>query len=215
MGYTMTMIFPDLYQFSSYVQPINLTFHQYLLNTAEPLLVHTGNVQQAKTLLPALTEQLAGKPLHYIFVSHFEADECGGLALIQEHFPHAIVLCSDVTARQLIGFGFDHELMVKAPGEKLVTSGYELEFFSYPAEMHLWEGLLMMENRRRIFFSADLMLRWGDAKGTLIDADWQTEVQAIGAEQIPDPEKRLEAQQTLAALSPKFVATGHGPCLKL
>lgn len=211
----MTTVLHDLYQFSSYFQPIDLTFHQYLLHTEEPVLLHTGNVQQAASLLPELQEQLKGKVLKYIFVSHFEADECGGLAHILEHYPAAQVVCSEVTARQLSGFGITNEFMIKKPGEKLTNDDFELEFFSYPSEMHLWEGLLVMENHRKIFFSSDLMIRFGEAAGVVQASDWQREIENIRPEQVPDSERRALLQQTLAKLKPEFVAVGHGPCLKL
>jgi len=205
----------DLHQFSTYIQPISLSFHQYLLSTDEPLLLHTGNVQQATALVPQLKALLNGKILKYIFISHFEADECGGLSHILEHFPEARPICSEITARQLSGFGLVNEVIIKKPGEKLKTSAYELEFFSYPSEMHLWEGLLAMENQRRIFFSSDLMIRFGEASGTVVESNWHTEIDNIRPEQVPDPVRRAQLQQTLTQLSPRFVATGHGPCLKL
>ncbi|OTP41348.1 hypothetical protein A5797_002571, partial [Enterococcus faecalis] len=40
----MTVLNEELYQFSTYIEPINLTFHQYLLLGDEPVLVHTGNI---------------------------------------------------------------------------------------------------------------------------------------------------------------------------
>lgn len=67
----MPFISKDLYQFNSYVEPINLTFHQYLLLGDEPLLVHTGNVIQAEALLPELKDVLNGKELKYIFYFTF------------------------------------------------------------------------------------------------------------------------------------------------
>lgn len=204
----------DLHQFSSYIPPINLTFHQYLLATTEPLLVHTGNTQEARAMLPQLKEVLNGKKLKYICISHFEADECGGLSIILEEFPEAKPICSEVTARQLSGFGIANDFIIKKPGEKLMTDAYELEFFSYPSEMHLWEGLLMMENRRQIFFSSDLMIRLGESSGTVIQSPWQTEVNNIKNEQVPNPQQLAQLQQTLAQLNPLFVATGHGPCLE-
>lgn len=33
-------------------------------------------------------------------------------------------------------------------------------------------------------------------------------------QQVPDPQQRVQLQQTLAQLNPKFAATGHGSCLK-
>jgi len=211
----MSIIDQDLHQFSAYIQPINLSFHQYLLSADESLLLHTGNIQQATALVPRLKAMLNGKMLKYIFISHFEADECGGLSHILEHFPEAKPICSEVTARQLSGFGLANDFITKKPGERLTTNDYELEFLSYPSEMHLWEGLLVMETRRGIFFSSDLMLRFGEANGTVVESNWLREINDIRPEQVPDPERRAQLQQTLAQLDPGFVATGHGPCLKL
>lgn len=59
----MSIIYEDLHQFSSYIPPIDLSFHQYLLLTDEPVLVHTGAIQQAEALIPQLT--LNGKSLKY------------------------------------------------------------------------------------------------------------------------------------------------------
>ena len=210
----MSSIYEDLHQFSSYVPPIDLTFHQYLLLADESISIHTGSVQQAEALIPQLKEVLAGRTLKYIFISHFESDECGGLSLILKHFPEAKPICSEVTARQLSGFGITNDIIIKRPGEKLISNGYELEFISYPSEMHLWEGLLLMENKRGIFFSSDLVFRFGNAQGTVIEGNWQTEIENITPQQVPDPQQRAKLQQTLAQLNPKFVATGHGPCLK-
>ena len=211
----MLIIDQNLHQFSTYIQQIDLSFHQYLLLTDEPLLVHTGNVNQAEVMLPQLKVALDGKELKYIFISHFEADECGGLPIILEEFPKAKVICSEVTARQLSGFGVKSEVIIKKTGEKLNTNDYKLEFFSYPSEMHLWDGLLVMENRRGIFFSSDLMLRFGEEIGTVKEFNWHTEVNNIQSEQVPDTDKREKLQQTLLQLKPRFVATGHGPCIKL
>lgn len=211
----MQTIAQDLYQFSTYIPPINLTFHQYLLFNEEPLLVHTGNVQQATLLIPQLKAILKDNPIKYIFISHFEADECGGLPHILEQFPQAKVICSEVTARQLSGFGLISDVIIKRPGEKLTSDSFELEFYRYPSEMHLWEGLLAMETRRQIFFSSDLMIRFGEANGSIVESDWQTEINNIRQEQVPSAELRAQLQQTLLQLNPKLVATGHGPCLKL
>ncbi|NLK20195.1 MAG: MBL fold metallo-hydrolase, partial [Synergistaceae bacterium] len=142
-------------------------------------------------------------------------DECGGLPLLLEEYPEAVTVCPEVTARQFAGFGQNVKTLVKKPGEKLATKDYELEFISYPSEMHLWEGLLAMENRRGVFFSCDLMIRRGDGDGVVIDSDWETEINGIRPEQIPDPAGLEALQKTLRTFSPGFVAAGHGPCIRL
>ena len=212
-GIRMIKVKDDLYRFTSFNEQINLSFHQYLLKTAEPILFHTGNVWQAQALLPKLKELLDGVGLGYIFVSHFEADECGGLALILGDYPEARTICSEVTARQLTGFGFDNEVIIKRPGEKLVGNSFELEFISYPAEMHLWEGLLAVENQRGILFSSDLMIRRGREVKPIIEVDWKTEISEIKSEQIPDPARLARMQKELSQIQPALVAPGHGPCL--
>jgi flavorubredoxin len=211
----MQNIYEDLYQFSSYVPQIDLTFHQYLLLTDQPLLVHTGSIQQAEALIPQLKAVLVDRPLKHIFISHFESDECGGLSLILKHFPEAKPVCSEVTARQLNGFGITNDIIIKRPGEKLVSDDCELEFVSYPCEMHLWEGLLAIENRCGIFFSSDLVFRFGKASGTVIEGNWLAEINGINQEQVPDPIRREQLMKNLMQLHPKFVAAGHGTCLKL
>lgn len=167
----MSRIVQDLYQFSNYAQPINLSFHQYLLTTEIPLLIHTGNECQTKAFLPELQEILKGQSIKYVFISHFEADECGGLSWLLKNYPDAISVCSEVTARQLSGFGVTNNVQVKKPGERLSTAQYQLDFIAYPSEMHLWDGLLLFEQPRQIFFSSDLMLGFGEAAGKVAESD--------------------------------------------
>jgi flavorubredoxin len=211
----MTAIHTDLYQFSSFIPPIDLSFHQYLLLTDEPVLVHTGTMQQAEAIIPLLKADLNGRTLKYIFISHFESDECGGLSIILKHFPEAKPVCSEITGRQLSGFGITNDFIIKKPGERLITGDSELEFINYPSEMHLWEGLLLIEKKRGIFFSSDLIFCFGKSDNSVINGNWQEEINSISPLQIPNPEKRLQLQQTLEKLNPKFVATGHGPCVDL
>ena len=188
----------DLHLFTDYMQPVNLSFNQYLLLTGEPVLFHTGSAQQAAALLPRLEAALAGRPLRHIFVSHFESDECGGLTPLLDRYPDASVVCPEVTARELAGFGYHCSLDAKKPGE-----------------MHLWEGLLAYEHRRKIFFSSDLMFRWGETGSDLIHSNWKDEVSGITAEQVPNPQRLLRLQENLMRFCPELIATGHGPIVDL
>ena len=72
-----------------------------------------------------------------------------------------------------------------------------------------------IENKRGIFFSSDLMMSFGEEMGTTKESNWQNEVNNISLDQVPDTDRREQLKQTLLQLEPNFVATGHGPCLKL
>ena len=206
-------VFDNLYLFRTMNKDINLTFNQYLLLGAESILIHAGTAQHAADLIPKIKVILGKDDLSYIFISHFEADECGGLDLLLSQFPNAKPVCSSVTARQFRGFGFKYDFIVKAPGDCLQTPDYKLDFISYPAEMHLWEGLLAFESHRKILFSSDLFIQMGSTLSTPVKADWQKEIGNITPQQIPSAEARTTLQQALTVLPVKYVAPGHGPFL--
>lgn len=208
-------LFDDFYQFNSGSDFIPITFNQYLLLGSEPLLVHTGSIDQTKELLPKIKDLLGSQQLSYIFVSHFESDECGGLGFLLEHYPQAKTICSEITARQLKGFGITHEIIIKKPNETLEIDDYQLNFIAYPSEMHLWEGLLAMEEKRGIFFSADLFIRMGNITDPIVDSKWEEEVKNITDQSIPSSSAREALQSTLLNLPVRYVALGHGPFLKV
>lgn len=211
----MTNIYSDLYQFTDVMEPIKLSMHQYLLLTDEPVLIQTGAVPQAQKTLPQLKELLGKKSLKYILISHFESDECGGLSLFLQEYPEAIPVCSEVTARQLWGFGIARNIQIKKPGETFSGSNFEFKVIGYPSEMHMWEGLLFMETKRNIFFSSDLMFQMGETHGQIIEQSWPDAIKVSGADQLPTPEMQNKLIADLETLSPIFVASGHGPCVKI
>lgn len=206
-------ILDDLQMFSSYNGFINLSFNQYLLLGSEPLLIHTGSKDQTAAILPRIKELLGEKPLSYIFISHFESDECGGLGLLKECYPEAKPVCSQVTARQLMGFGLATDIMTKASGDTLETTDYTLSFLSYPSEMHLWEGLLAFEKKRGLLFSSDLFIRFGELNEQLIKANLDEEIQGITLEKIPSQDALEKTKDALNTLPVKYIVPGHGPCL--
>jgi len=103
----------------------------------------------------------------------------------------------------------------KKNGETLNGNGFEFSFINYPSEIHLQDGLLFIENKRRIFFSSDLMFRFGDAHGKILESSWQEEVASISLDRVANQEKLIKMKEDLLKLNPKFIAVGHGPCVKL
>lgn len=211
----LTQFFPELHQFTSIMEPIKLSMHQYLLQTGEPVLIQTGAVEQAKEILPKIQGMLCGKLLRYILISHFESDECGGVSLILKEYPDAVCICSETTARQLRGFGLAQNIEMKKPGEMAAGNDFEFQAIKYPSEMHLWEGLLFLERKRGILFSSDLMFRMGETHGQTITSTWLDAVENSGADQLPSPDMQKKLKNDLSAIHPAFVAPGHGPCIKV
>ncbi|BCN31957.1 oxygen-binding di-iron domain-containing protein [Anaeromicropila herbilytica] len=211
----MTKIYTDLYQFTQVIEPIKLSIHQYLLVGKEPILIQTGAMPQTEVTLPQIKEILGEMQLKYILVSHFESDECGGLSVVLKEYPNAITVCSEVTARQLMGFGITNQVEIKKPTDTLSGNDFEFGIIGYPSEMHLWEGLLFIEMKRGIFFSSDLMFAMGENHGKIIEKTWDEAIGFSGVENIPMGDMLDKMMRDLRALSPRFVACGHGPCVKV
>ena len=211
----MSMIYDNLYQFSYFRKEINLSNHQYLLLNSSPTLVYTGTHIVAKANLAEIEELLAGRELCRIFISHLGADECGGLTVILERYPHAQVICSEHTRRQLIGFGVVANFYSPKPGEIISGDDYDYKFIDYPAEAHLLNGLLMYDAISGIFFSSDLMMRAGDGAGQITHSYWSEEVHATNMRQIPNRISLRQLHKDLSEIQPRFIAVGHGFCMNV
>ena len=92
----ITEVAPDLFRITTFVEPFNLQFSQFLLRDDEPLLFHTG----PRALFPGVKEAVVSliglETLRWIGFSHFEADECGTLPEWQTASPHSMAVCSMV-----------------------------------------------------------------------------------------------------------------------
>jgi flavorubredoxin len=175
----MNEIYNGLYQFSMYIPPMDFTIHHYFLNSSTPVLFGTGTAEIAEKELPEIKKLLKDKEQKYIFVSHFESDECGELSVYQKAFPEVVTICSNLTDRELPGFGYNGKIVSYKQGDKFSDDGISIEFVDYPSEVHLQDGLLFYENKRGFLYSADLMLRYGNSVGKTIDAKWTDEIEAI------------------------------------
>lgn len=209
----MKEIRKNLYQFSMYIPPMDFTIHQYLLNADPAILFAAGTAQQAAAILPELKAILGEKPLKYVFVSHMESDEAGGVFVLQKAWPDLTVIASPLTARELPGYGYNGKIISRHGGDSLNDGDLSLSFVDYPAEVHLQNGLLAYEKKSGLFYSADLFLRFGNGIGKTIEKNWLDEVGAIDAQRVPNDGARKKLQQDLSALKPDFVAVGHGYCL--
>ncbi len=211
----MKEVFKNLYQFTEYIEQIQLTIHQYLFLGEHPFLVGTGRVQHTKEILPKIKKILGEKKLSYLLVSHMESDECGGISVLKEEYPDLTVISSEMTAREMDGFGYKGKIISKRGGETLKEKCYELQFIDYPSEVHLRNGIVFFEKQNRIFFSSDLMLRRGDGRGKVMQGCWQEEIEKIQRDRVCDKDLLYQLKEDLKQFVPQFIAVGHGFCLQV
>lgn len=210
----MKPIYKNLYQFSIYIPQMDFTIHQYLLASDPAILFAAGTVQQAEKILPQIMEILAGKELKYIFASHVESDECGGVSVFLKKYPNVKVICSMLAARELPGYGYQGELMPVTAEKNMLDGELDLQFFDYPSEVHLQNGVVCLEKNSGVFYSADLMLRYGNGVNQAMQVKWKDEVASIDTERIPSPDSVNAMKDSLSKINPDFIAVGHGFCME-
>lgn len=211
---TMDEIVKGVYRIATFDERVGLSFNRYLIVDEQPTLVHTGSSLLFDDVLQRMREALDPTRLAYVFASHFEADECGGLAKWCEAVPGLIPVCSAITARQLAGFGIHDHALVRQEGDLLSLGQRRLGFVTYPSEIHLWDGLLAFDEIDRLLFSSDLFIQRGVPPAPMVRAD-AAQILDIPPRSIPNTEAREACLAKIKRLGPRFVAPGHGPAFDL
>ena len=216
----ITEVAPDLVRITTFVEPFNLQFSQFLVRDDEPLLFHTG----PRALFPVIKEAVASlidlENLRWIGFSHFEADECGTLPEWQTLAPQSTAVCS------LVGklVSVDDCLSLRpakgmSDGEVLQTGRYRFRFrfLATPHVPHCWEAGLLFEETEQTLLCSDLFHQGGDGEPV-------TQSDVIGrcrkvlveyqqgplANYIPYCTLTDATLKRLAALQPRTLATMHG-----
>ncbi|MCQ2070046.1 MAG: flavoprotein [archaeon] len=210
----MQPLYGQLYQFSEVMGRMSLPVHQYLLATEPSVMFATGTSTQADWILPQIELLLEGRPLSYLVISHMESDECGGYRQFHKKYPKMTILCSQFTANELKGFGYKGRITIVDENSSVNEGQIALRFLRYPAEVHLRDGILCTDTRSGVVYSSDLMYHHMSDNRKVIEDSWENEVGSIGPSQIPDDVRRQRLVDDLSKISPKFIATGHGSCVK-
>jgi flavorubredoxin len=214
----ITEVAPDLFRITTFVEPFNMQFSQFLVRDEEPLLFHTGPRALFATVKEAVASLIDPARVRWIAFSHFEADECGTLPEWQTLAPRSTAVCS------LVGklVSVDDCLSLRpakgmTDGETLETGRYRFRFLATPHVPHCWEAGLLFEETQRTLLCSDLFHQLGDVEPvTQSDIIGRCREVLVEYQQGPlanylpyctltDP-----TLKRLAALRPKTLATMHG-----
>ncbi len=196
------------------VDPPGITFNQFVVEDEKSLLVHTGTVNLFPQMIEKMRQVVDISTLAYVFISHFEADECGALSLLLALNHNIIPVASGSTSRHLAGFGIHSKPMAVKEGDELVLGRRRLQFINYPSEPHLQDGLVAYEVTDKVLFSSDLFIRRGADATVVVKVD-RSVLNEIPSQAIPVEDRRLKCQEAIAKLDIALIATGHGPAIDL
>ncbi|MGE0581888.1 MAG: MBL fold metallo-hydrolase [Steroidobacteraceae bacterium] len=151
--------------------PGAFSFNQYLVVDDAPMLFHTGQRKLFPLVRAAISAVMPVNRLRYLGLSHFEADECGGLNEFLAVSPQAEPVCSRIAAMVAIGDFADRAPRALADGEDLSLGRHTMRWFDTPHVPHGWESGLMLETGTRTFFCGDLFTQGGAGETALTESD--------------------------------------------
>ncbi|MBX3306215.1 MAG: MBL fold metallo-hydrolase [Nitrospira sp.] len=214
----ITEIAPDLFRLTTFVEPFNIQFSQFLVRDDQPLLFHTGPRALFQEVKSAVASLIDPRTLRWIGFSHFESDECATVPEWQQLAPQSEVLCSVVGKMVSV----DDCLALRpakgmVDGEILETGRYRFRFLATPHVPHCWEAGLLFEETERTLLCSDLFHQDGDVEPmTQSDVIGRCRETLVGyqrgplANYVPYCSLTEATLNRLAALQPKRLATMHG-----
>ena len=207
-------IITGIYRISSLVDPPGITFNQFVIKDEKNVLVHTGSAALFPATLEKIQQVINLSSLAYVFISHFEVDECGALPDLLKLNKNVIPVGSMATTRLITGLGLHSQPLTVKEGDELNIGSRRLTFIAYPSEVHLQDGLIAYSATDKVLFSSDLFTKRGAGAAASIKGE-RSLLNEIPAQSILAEERRLKCQEAVGKLDIALIATGHGPTIDL
>ena len=159
-----------IYRISTFIQPANLAFNQFLVLGDEPLLWHLGHRQLFPLVWEAVERVLPVERLRWLSFAHVEADECGAMNQWLVAAPQAEVLHGATGVLVSLNDLADRPPRMVADGEVVDLGGKRVRWIDTPHVPHGWESGLVFEETTKTLFAGDLFTAAGPA-AVLTDGD--------------------------------------------
>jgi flavorubredoxin len=191
--------------------PGGFTFNQFLINSEDPLLFHTGPRRMFPLVSEAIARIVPLARLRWITFGHVEADECGAMNEFLAAAPRAEVAHGALGCMVSLDDLCDRPPRKLADGEVIDLGGRRVRHIDTPHVPHNWEARVLFEETTKTLFCGDLFTHAGDGPA-LTDADIVGP--ALAAEEIFHATALSPATATtirhLATLDPQMLAVMHG-----
>jgi flavorubredoxin len=157
----VTEVADGIHQLTTYVEPADFSFNQYVVTGEEPLLFHTG----PRMLFPLVSEAAARimpvETFRWITFGHVESDECGAMNNWLAAAPNATVAQSVIGCLVSLNDLADREPRPLADGEVLDIGGHRMRWIDTPHVPHAWEAGVIFDETTRTLLCGDLFTHGG------------------------------------------------------
>ena len=192
--------------------PGGFTFNQFLIVDEEPLLFHTGPRKMFPVVRKAIEAVIPVSNLHYLGISHFEADECGAINELLEVAPRAVPLCGAVAKMVSVDDVADREAHGLGDGERLSLGTHSVCWIDTPHLPHGWDCGYLFERKTSTLFCGDLFTQPGAEHPPLTEGDilGPSEAMRDAMDYYAHTRNTKELIAKLAANEPTTLACMHG-----
>lgn len=192
--------------------PGGLTYNQFLIRAAEPLLMHTGMRCLFPDVLATVERLIDVRRLRWISGGHASRpDEFGSVNEWLALAPHAEVIAGGVAVGVCLRHMVDREPKAMRTGETLDLGDHRVSFHATP-HVPFWEAGVLHDETTGTLFCGDLFTVEGDPPAiTTTDIvepalDFERRMQHFTVSRHVAPTLRR-----LAGLHPRTLACMHGP----
>ena len=160
---------------NQYDLPNGMAYNSYIIKDEKIVVMDTIDRRKTDEWLKNLENELQGRNVDYLVISHLEPDHAGSIKIFLDKYPNTTVVGNSKTFEMLPQF-FEIKPEIKKivvkEGDTLNIGKHTLQFIMAPM-VHWPEVMVTYEQTEKILFSADAFGKFGIIEDG--DDDWACE----------------------------------------
>ena len=159
---------------NQYNLPNGMAYNSYLIKDEKVVVMDTIDRRKTDAWLQNLENELQGRNIDYLVISHLEPDQAGSIKIFLDKYPNTILVGNAKTFEMLPQFfdiNPDIKKMTVKEGDTLNIGKHTLQFIMAPM-VHWPEVMVTYEQTEKVLFSADAFGKFGIIDD---DDDWACE----------------------------------------
>ena len=199
---------------NQYDLPNGMAYNSYLIKDEKVVVMDTIVRRKTDEWLRNLENELQGRNVDYLVISHLEPDHAGSIKIFLDKYPETTIIGNNKTFEMLPQFfdiNQDTKKIVVKEGDTLNIGKHTLTFIMAPM-VHWPEVMVTYEQTEKVLFSADAFGKFGIIED---NDDWACEARRyyfgiVGKFGVPVQTLLNKAKK----LDIKTICPLHGPVLK-
>ena len=203
----------DLFE-NQYPLEYGVSYNSYVILDDKVAVMDTIDIRESEAWLNTLKEELNGREVDYLIVSHMEPDHAAYIDTLCKLYPNMKVVGNATTFTMINNFfeidGLEQKKHVVKEGDTLSLGKHTLQFYMAPM-VHWPEVMMTYVPEEKVLFSADAFGKFGTLD---VEDDWATEARRYYFNIVGKYGMQVQnALKKLSGLEINVICPLHGPIL--